>query len=628
MRHHRRVHAGEGATLEEQDLAAAALLGRGADDAHGQADVVGDPGRRQAGSHGERRDHVVAAGVPDVGQGVVLGADRDVQRARAGAGDEGGRDVADAALHPEPGRVEGVGQPARGVLLLEGELRSGVDAAAEREQVALARGQALAGAVLGVHGALASRSPSPASRPAATVAGMHDGLLVIDADAHKMENPLVFFDYLDAPYRGRLASRTDRHGEPRLVIRDLDPRTGRPELERVFPQPEGPGKGAFAAIHPETAIGRVFNRIRLEHMDREGIDAQVLYGSMTLSFEAILDPELAVACMRAYNRYIADDCRAWSGRLFPVGFISLADVGEAMREVRRCVEVLGMIGVHLPPSVPVPHPDARDAFPRIRLPKHLCHPDFHPVLAAAAELDVAVGVHGSPGVYLPSGIAEQVDTFILSHIFGHRNQMQMALATCVFDGLFDRFPTLRLGFLEAGCGWLPDLVHAFHEHWEKRIRDFDPDVRLSTAQFTKELLRKRGGTDGKLHLLGKANGIYDLLVHVEREPRAASHDAFTFEHRTLDHDPVDFFRRGQVYVSFESDDPAPAYLREALGDVGEDVACFSADYGHWDGVLTDCVRNVTRARPYAREHLQKLLAGNCLRFYGRLLEAAVERLAA
>src|SRR5215813_4870288 len=72
---------------------------------------------------------------------------------------------------------------------------------------------------------------------------MYDGLIVIDADAHKMENPVVFFDYLDAPYRGRLVSRTDRHGQPRLVIRDLDPRTGRPELERVFPQPEGPGKG-------------------------------------------------------------------------------------------------------------------------------------------------------------------------------------------------------------------------------------------------------------------------------------------------------------------------------------------------------------------------------------------------
>ena len=42
MHHHRRVHAGEHAALEQQDLAAAALLGRRADDADREPDLVGD----------------------------------------------------------------------------------------------------------------------------------------------------------------------------------------------------------------------------------------------------------------------------------------------------------------------------------------------------------------------------------------------------------------------------------------------------------------------------------------------------------------------------------------------------------------------------------------------------------
>src|SRR5205085_5537041 len=155
-----------------------------------------------------------------------------------------------------------------------------------------------------------------------------------------------------APYRDRLFARTDRWGQQRLVVRDFNPATGANDLERVFPQPDGPGKGAFCAIHPETAIGAVFNRIRLEHMDREGIDAQVIYGSMTLSFESILDRDLAVACMRAYNDYIAEDCRAYSRRLFPVAYLSLVDVAEAVAELRRAVVELGMIGVHVAPSMP------------------------------------------------------------------------------------------------------------------------------------------------------------------------------------------------------------------------------------------------------------------------------------
>src|SRR4029450_7507646 len=156
-------------------------------------------------------------------------------------------------------------------------------------------------------------------------------------------------------------------------------------------------------------------------------------------------------------------------------------------------------------------PRAPTQFPQARLPNTLSPPDFDPILAEAERLDVALGVHGSPGVYLPGGISRQVDTFILSHIFGHRNQMQMALATCVFDGVFDRHPRLRMGFLEAGCGWLPDLVHAFHQHLEKRIPAFDAGGGLSMSKFTRELLRERGGRDGKLNLLGKAKGIYDLL---------------------------------------------------------------------------------------------------------------------
>ena len=121
--------------------------------------------------------------------------------------------------------------------------------------------------------------------------------------------------------------------------------------------------------------------------------------------------------------------------------------------------------------------------------------------------------------------------------------------------------------------------------------------------------------------------MYDVLVHAERDRRMGDVDDFVYEHRHLDHDPTDFFRRGQIFASFESDDPAPAYLREALGPMGEDVACFSGDYGHWDGVLRDCVKNVARTRSYTRDHLAKLLAGNCLRLYGPRLERAVGRVA-
>src|SRR5262249_46118024 len=100
-------------------------------------------------------------------------------------------------------------------------------------------------------------------------------------------------------------------------------------------------------------------------------------------------------------------------------------------------------------------------------------------------------------------------------------------------------------------------------------------------------------------------------------------DGYVFEHANLDHDPTDFFRRGQIFASFEPDDPAPGYLREALGELGEDLACFSGDYGHWDGVLRDCVKSVARTRPYGRAHLGTVRGGTCPGLSGPRLARAV-----
>ena len=90
------MDAVEGAPLEHEDLAAAALLGRGAQHLDGEAQVVGHLGQGQAGTDGGGGDDVVAAGVADAGQGVVLGADGDGERPRAGGGHEGGGQVAHA----------------------------------------------------------------------------------------------------------------------------------------------------------------------------------------------------------------------------------------------------------------------------------------------------------------------------------------------------------------------------------------------------------------------------------------------------------------------------------------------------------------------------------------------------
>ena len=453
---------------------------------------------------------------------------------------------------------------------------------------------------------------------------MFRGAPVIDADSHKIENPVVFLDYIEPAYRGRVRLVVDRHGEQRVAISDRHPCADAPTFVRLYPQPDGLGKGAFRALHPETAMGALFNRVRLEHMDREGIDVQVVYGSLTLVLASLIDTELAVALCRAYNDYIRDDCEPYRARIVPVGILPMQDVPAAIEEMRRCVHELGMPAVSISPNVPIPHPQAPEAFPNIRAPRHLSDPIFFPLYQAAQDLGVAIGVHGTPGAYLCGGSSDQVDTFALVHIFGHRCQQQMAIAKLVMDGVMERFPRLRFGFLEAGCGWLPDLMHALHEHWEKRVRDFDPSYRPPAAQFSLEVMRDRNRSRG----LGLRRRVSNLIRYARMTKKtgngASADDAFLYEHRTLKRNPDEYLQRGQIFVTFEPDDPAPAYLPAALGPAGERVAGWSVDYGHWDGVLTDCVKRVTDSPHLEPDYAVRLLSTNTLEFYGPRLHTRIE----
>jgi predicted TIM-barrel fold metal-dependent hydrolase len=454
-------------------------------------------------------------------------------------------------------------------------------------------------------------------------ASMWHGQLVIDADAHKCENPVVFCDYIEAPFRARFSLLRDRFGEQRFCILDRDPQSGKIGLPRVFMQPEGLGKGTFRPYHAETTLGGLFNRVRMRHLDREGIDHGVVYGSVALAFGSVLDPELAVALCRAYNDYIHDDCAGFADRLHPIGVLPLQDPAEARRELRRCVLELGMPAASVAPHLPVPHPDAPERFPAIRAPKALSHPDFRGLLAEAEALDVPLAIHGAPGVQLAAGNADQLDSFTLVHAFANRSLQQMALAKLIFDGAMEAFPRLRFGFLEAGAAWLPDLMHNLREHWEKRIARFDPSVEPSPAQFLMELTRERW-TRGHRELARAARRMLATLFQpAAEEASPAELAAFRHEHPHLPRDPFEYLERGQIFVTVAPDDPAPAWLPQALGETGTRVCAMATDYGHWDAELERCVARVAERPGVAPDHAARLLAGNALAFYGERLRARI-----
>jgi len=98
---------------------------------------------------------------------------------------------------------------------------------------------------------------------------------------------------------------------------------------------------------------------RRRTMDQEGVDVQVIYGTLNLIFQ-LLDKDLAIAllpCLTNTAAVIAGDTIIGSNRLV----YYLYRTWTAVAEMYRCVNELGMIGIAAAPNIPIPHPKAPEA---------------------------------------------------------------------------------------------------------------------------------------------------------------------------------------------------------------------------------------------------------------------------
>ena len=208
-------------------------------------------------------------------------------------------------------------------------------------------------------------------------------------------------------------------------------------------------------------------------------------------------------------------------------------MGEAER-----ARGLGAVGVTIPPVLG---------------DRNLDDASLLPFFEACEGLDLAVAVHSAPGMNLELPGAGRFDNYAQVHALSFPIDQMVALTALAFGGVLDRFPRLRVAFLESGVGWVPYFVHRLVEHHEKLP-----------------------------HLL----------------PDGAS-------------DPRAFVERGQCYFSFEADEPLLATYVEHLGD---ESLVYASDYPHWDSDFPGTVAAV-RASSLPDETLHKILGTNAARLY-------------
>jgi len=369
----------------------------------------------------------------------------------------------------------------------------------------------------------------------------------IDADGHVEECLPTFSDkYLDPAFRPLRPTVIGRDGLAYWVID-----------EQMFPRRVGKGCNNLGtpasydgkptrhtALKTDSIESMELTDIgaRLRSMDEEEIAIQVVYPSLFLAYPLTSNTALATALYSSYNRWLGDRLSG-NERIRWAAIANLDDVGAAVQQVREAkslgaaaVMVLGTAG-----------------------DLTFDHPTLLPFFASLAETNLPLAVHVGWSCPALNNIYSHIYP---SGVIAFLVPVMMGLVALISGGVLDRFPDLRVAFLEAGCQW----VHFVLERMDHRFRR----TRNQLSTF-----------------------------HSQTAPR---HDL----------PPMDYVRKGNLFFSTEADD---VLLPHVIDLVGEDNMVFGSDMPHGDREPF-VVRKVKERKDISDSAKLKILESNPARLYG------------
>ena len=179
---------------------------------------------------------------------------------------------------------------------------------------------------------------------------------------------------------------------------------------------------------------------RLQVMDEQGVDVQAL----TINgfwWYAAADRDLADRIVRAQNEGLAKWVAQHPDRFVGMASVALQHPEQAAAQLEDGVKRLGLRGASIGG-----HVNGED----LSLPK------YDPFWAKATELGVLVVMHpgGAENIIKDGALRGRGD---LGNIIGNPLETTYFLSRLIFDGIFDKFPGLRVCAVHAG-GYLPSYL--------------------------------------------------------------------------------------------------------------------------------------------------------------------------
>jgi predicted TIM-barrel fold metal-dependent hydrolase len=294
---------------------------------------------------------------------------------------------------------------------------------------------------------------------------------LVSADGHINEPPDLWTKRAPASLADLVPKvvRTDDGGDAWVLAPNLPPRM----MGTSAAAGRRPEEYQVRATYKEMRPGSFDPKARLEDMDIDHVDAEVLYPGQCRALDMFASAEVRLFCAQTYNDWIAEFQSACPERLIGVAVLPPVDDGDdaAARELERAHE-LGLRAAFLAvphEGMPLSHPRADSLWEvaggsGIPISLHIGSSRSHWV---GSLVDVFPGVKESMMSTIPMSVAEHI-------------------AVLVFSGVMDRFPSLRLVVAESGVGWIPYVLQRMEAVFEKHHHYLNSQLERRPIQVFQE----------------------------------------------------------------------------------------------------------------------------------------------
>ncbi len=213
--------------------------------------------------------------------------------------------------------------------------------------------------------------------------------------------------------------------------------------------------------------GSDLDLIRSQYLDAYGIEFGIL-GPLGMSGQSEVNVEFSAAMTSAVNDWQRDAFARPEPRLKAGIVVPYEDAAASVREIERCAD----------------DPAYAQVFMLTRTGEPAGNRRYWPIYEAAERHGFPVAMHvfgasGHPftGAGWPSYYIEESS--------GHSTSCQTVVTSLVIEGVFERFPRLKVVIVEGGFGWLPALTWRLDRLYE-RMRSEVPHLKRKPSEYIRE----------------------------------------------------------------------------------------------------------------------------------------------